>query len=340
MIIISKTPLRISFFGGGTDYPTWVKDHGGAVLSASINKYSYLYVQRLLPFFPYKTKVIWSKIEEVNTVDEIVHPSVRETIRFMKLHDDGLSIHYNGDLPARSGMGSSSSFTVGLLNALYGLKGITPNKQKLAEEAIHIEQNCIKENVGSQDQVASAFGGFNKITFRKDGGFRVAPIVLAKGRLEQLQKHMMLYFTGFSRFASDVAAHQIKNIPRKTNDLHAMRGMVDEAIQIVKSDGDWLGDFGRLLHKSWELKKGLSSKISNDHIDHLYESAITAGALGGKILGAGGGGFLLIYARPKDQPKIHTALSSLLHVPFAFENDGSQIIYNMKDAGSNETTLV
>lgn len=335
-MIITKTPLRISFFGGGTDYPTWVREHGGAVLSTSINKYSYLYVQRLQPFFPYKTKVIWSRIEEVNDIDEIMHPSVRETLRFMKCND-GLSIHYNGDIPARSGMGSSSSFTVGLLHALYGLKGVAPNKQKLAEEAIHIEQNCIKENVGSQDQVASAIGGFNKIEFLKDGNFVVTPISIEKKRLEQLQNHMMLFFTGFSRFASDIAAHQIKNIPQKTKELHAMRDMVDEAMLILKRDNDWLGDFGRLLHKSWELKRGLSSEISNNDIDGIYAKARQAGALGGKLLGAGGGGFLLVYARPEYHEKIKTALAPLLHVPFAFETGGSQIIYNMKDEPTKET---
>lgn len=337
-MIITKTPLRISFFGGGTDYPTWVREHGGAVLSTSINKYSYLYVQRLEPFFPYKTKVVWSRIEEVNGVDEIVHPSVRETLRFMNCNE-GLSVHYNGDLPARSGMGSSSSFTVGLLHALYGLRGETPDKQKLAKEAIHVEQNCIKENVGSQDQVASAFGGFNKIEFQKDGGFVVTPVSIDSRRLEDLQKHMMLFFTGFSRFASDIAAHQIKSIPEKTKELHAMRDMVDEATLILKKDGDWMGDFGRLLHASWELKRGLSSEISNADIDGFYNRARKAGALGGKLLGAGGGGFLLVYARPEDQEKVKIALASLLHVPFAFENGGSQIIYNMKNGATHGATF-
>lgn len=326
MMIITKTPLRISFFGGGTDYPTWTKEHGGAVLSTSIDKYSYLHVLRLSPYFPYRTRVAYSRVEEVNNIDEIEHPSIRETLRFMDV-SDGLTIHYTGDVPARSGMGSSSSFTVGFLHALYGLKGITPDKKKLAEEAIHIEQNCIKENVGAQDQVASAFGGFNKIDFNKEGGFTVTSIKLSEERLEDLQKHMMLFFTGFSRTASEVAIDQIKNIPNKTKELHAMRDMVDEALLILKSDGDWLCDFGKLLNKSWELKRGLSSKISNDKIDDLYDRAMEAGALGGKLLGAGGGGFLLICARPEDQDKIRKVLPNLLLIPFSFENEGSQIIY-------------
>jgi len=327
MMVITKTPLRISFFGGGTDYPEWVKRHGGAVLSTSINKYSYLYVQRLSPFFPYKTKVVWSRIEEVNDVNEIAHPSVRETLRFMNFNS-GVSIHYNGDVPARSGVGSSSSFTVGLLHALYGLNGITPDKKKLAEEAIHIEQNCIKENVGFQDQIASAFGGFNKIEFKKDGGFEVLPIIISEEKIRDLEDHMMLFFTGFSRTASEIVVEQIKNIPKKEKDLHLMRDMVDEAVSLLDNGGpDWLGDFGKLLNKSWKLKRGLSSKVSTDIIDGFYNRAMEAGALGGKLLGAGGGGFLLIYARPENHGLIKKALSNLLYVPFIFEKEGSRIIY-------------
>ena len=327
-MVISKTPLRISFFGGGTDYPAWYKENGGAALSATINKYSYLHIQRLPPFFPYKIKVAWSRLEEANHIDEITHPSVRETLRFLKLNDECLTIHYNGDLPARSGMGSSSSFTVGLLHALYGLQGVIPDKKKLAEEAIHIEQNLIKENVGSQDQIAAAFGGLNKIDFHKDGDFVVAPIALTEAPLKKLQNHMMLFFSGFSRTASLIAAEQIKNIPDKTKELHAMRRLVDEAIDIIQNGaGDWPYEFGRLLHKTWELKRSLSSKISNDAIDDFYARALQAGALGGKLLGAGGGGFLLIYARPENQERIKQALSELLFVPFAFEHQGSQIIY-------------
>ncbi|MDP3956375.1 MAG: kinase [bacterium] len=330
-MIITKTPLRISFFGGGTDYPGWYKKNNGSVLSATINKYSYLHAQRLPPFFPYKIKVAWSRLEEVNSVEEIVHPSVRETLRFLGLDDDYLTVHYTGDLPARSGMGSSSSFTVGLLHALYGLKNIIPDKQRLAEEAIHIEQNLIKENVGSQDQVAAAFGGFNRIDFHNHGGFTVTPLRLEDGQLKELQSHMMLFFSGFSRTASEIAAEQIKNIPNKTQELKTMHSMVDEAVDILKNkNGDWLGNFGKLLNKTWELKKGLSSKISNSAIDNFYNRALEAGALGGKLLGAGGGGFLLIYARPEDHETIKKSLKELLHVPFAFEDKGSQIIYRME----------
>lgn len=329
-MVITKTPLRISFFGGGTDYPAWYKENGGAVLSASINKYSYLHVQNLPPFFPYKIKVSWSRIEEVKDVSEIIHPSVREVLRFVGLHNEPLTIHYTGDLPARSGMGSSSSFTVGLLHALYGLQSTTPGKQKLAEEAIHVEQNLIKENVGSQDQIAAAFGGFNKIEFFKNNTFTVTPVILPDNRIKEFQKHLLLFFTGFSRTASEIAAEQIKNIPDKIKELHTMRQMVDEAEDILKNgSGDWLGAFGELLHKNWEIKRGLSSKISNGIIDDFYARGLNAGALGGKILGAGGGGFLLIYARPEKQEIIKRALSDLLFVPFEFENYGSQIIYQM-----------
>lgn len=328
-MIITRTPLRISFFGGGTDYPTWVKEHGGAVLSTSINKYSYLHVGRRLQFFPYKTKVVWSHVENVNTIDEIIHPSVRETLRFMNFHD-GISVYYNGDVPAQSGLGSSSSFTVGFLHALYGLNGVTPDKKRLAEEAIHIEQNCIKENVGSQDQVAAALGGFNKITFRRDGTFAAAPVELDKDKLKIFEKHLMLFFTGLTRRASDVVVEQIKNIPQKTEELHAMRAMVDQAVRILeKNEGDWLGDFGKLLHETWKLKRSLSSRVSTDAIDGFYERARSAGALGGKLLGAGGGGFMLIYAKPEDQGNIHAALSDLLRVDFALEDTGSKIIYQM-----------
>ncbi len=328
-MIITKTPLRISFFGGGTDYPEWVKMHGGAVLSTSIDKYSYINVLRLPPFFPHKTKVVWSKIEEVNNVDEIIHPSVRETLKYFKF-DDGISVHYNGDVPARSGLGSSSSFTVGFLHALYGLRGIKPDQKKLAEEAIHIEQNCIKENVGGQDQIASAVGGFNKIEFFPDGSTLITPVSIAADRSKQLQDHMMLFFTGFSRIASEIASEQLKNIPNKKTELHKMRSMVDEAIHVLGKEGDWLGDFGNLLHKSWELKRSLSHKISTPKINDFYERALSAGALGGKILGAGGGGFMLIFARPKAQAQVKDSLKDMLHIPFRFENEGSKIIYNME----------
>lgn len=328
MLVISKTPLRISFFGGGTDYPSWIKEHGGAVLSTSIDKYSYLFVHPLPPFFSFKSKIVWSRIEEVATHNEICHPSVRETLRFMKIHD-GVSIHYDGDLPARSGLGSSSSFTVGLLHALYALRGIAPDKKRLASEAIHIEQNCIFENVGAQDQVAAAFGGLSKITFHRNGGFDVSPLHLSGDRSECLQKHMLLFFTGFSRTASEIAAEQIKNIPLKNTELHALRTMVDDAVDILNGNGDWLGNFGRLLHKSWLIKKQLSPKISNKTIDNIYQKAIHAGALGGKILGAGGGGFILIFARPENHPLIRKSLASFMNVPFNFEQNGSVIMHHV-----------
>jgi D-glycero-alpha-D-manno-heptose-7-phosphate kinase len=328
-MIITQTPLRISFFGGGTDYPTWIKMNGGAVLSTSINKYSYLHVRRLPAIFPYKTKVVWSRIEDVNSIDDIVHPSVRETLKFLHF-DEGISVHYNGDVPAQCGLGSSSSFTVGFLHALYGLKGVSPEKWRLAEEAIHIEQNMIRENVGSQDQVASAVGGLNKVEFDKSGAFRIIPLDIGQNNIELLEQHMMLFFTGITRHASEVAAEQITNIPAKQCELHAMRQMVDDAAALItERKGDWLADFGSLLNQGWQIKKSLSSRVSNENIDDYYQRAKNAGALGGKLLGAGSGGFLLIFARPSDQLKVRETLSDLTMVPFTFESEGSKVIYRM-----------
>jgi D-glycero-alpha-D-manno-heptose-7-phosphate kinase len=328
-MIITQTPLRISFFGGGTDYPAWYREHGGAVLSSSINKYSYLHVRRLPPFFPYKTKVVWSRIEDVNQVDEIVHPSVRETLKYVGF-EDGISVHYNGDVPAQTGLGSSSSFTVGFLHALYGLLGQQPERKRLAEEAIHIEQNCIRENVGSQDQIAAAIGGLNRIDFATDGSFSVTPLAIGSEKMRQLEGHMMLFFTGITRHASAIAAEQLSNIPKRGNEMKQMRELVDEAVTLLSEQRfDWLDEFGRLLDHSWQIKRSLSSSISTDKIDAHYQAAKQAGALGGKLLGAGGGGFLLIYAHPAEHQRIAAALPGLTQVPFRFESSGSQIIYKM-----------
>lgn len=326
-MIISKTPFRISFFGGGTDYPTWYKENGGAVLSTTIDKYCYISCRPLPPFFKYKHRIVYSKSEQVSDIDKIIHPAVRESFRFMGIAK-GLEIHHDGDLPARSGLGSSSSFTVGLLKTLYAFKGKMVTKQKLALEAIHVEQNMIKENVGSQDQVSAAFGGFNKIDFKSDGSFNVASVVLSKERLQELQNHLMLFFTGFSRIASDIAKEQIEKILDNRKQLLAISEMVDEAISILNSERD-IYEFGELLHESWKIKRSFSEKISNQHIDGIYEAARDSGALGGKILGAGGGGFMLIFAKPEDQPRVKERLKDLLLVPCSFENSGSQIVvYN------------
>jgi len=325
-LIISRTPFRISFFGGGTDYPIHYKKHGGAVLATSINKYCYITCRHLPPFFDHKHLIVYSKIELTGDISEINHPAVRETLKHMDIKK-GISIHHDGDLPARAGLGTSSSFTVGLVNALYALRGEIVTKRKLALDAIHIEQNRIKENVGSQDQITTAFGGFNKIEFNGEEEFRVQPITLKKEKLQNLQDHMILFFTGFSRTASNIAKEQIKETPRRKNELKRMGEMVDEAVDILNDNNSDLSNFGRLLHESWMIKRKLTNKITNNNIDEIYDKAIKAGALGGKLLGAGGGGFILFYAKPEKHEKIRKSLKDLLYVPFSFENIGSQIIY-------------
>jgi len=327
-MIISRTPFRVSFFGGGTDYPVWYRENKGAVLSTTIDKYCYITCWYLPPFFDYSNRIVWSRIETVKDISEIQHPAVRVTLQFMKIKG-GVEIHHAADLPARTGLGSSSSFTVGLLHALYALNGLMPSKMQLAKDAIHIEQNLLKENVGSQDQVSVAFGGFNKIEFSGNENPHVSPIIMNGGKLQQLQDHMMLVFTGFSRTASEVAAEQIKNTPKRVNELKTMLQMVDEAISILKSND--LTGFGKLLHESWQLKRGLTDRISSPEIDDIYAAALSAGATGGKLLGAGGGGFLLLFAEPEIQPVIKEKLDHLLCVPFRFENRGSQIIFYEPD---------
>lgn len=328
-MIISRTPFRISFFGGGTDYPVWYNHHKGAVLSTTINKYCYITCRYLPPFFEHKHRVIYSKMEEVKDFRQIKHPAVREVIRFMKIKD-GLEIHHDGDLPARTGLGSSSSFTVGLLNALYALKGVMPTKKRLALESIYIEQKMIKENVGSQDQIIAAYGGLNRIDLGGADEIKVQNVIMDKKRLKDFQSHLMLYFTGFSRFASDIAAEQIKATPAKEKELKTMYQMVEEAVKILCAHGT-LTDFGKLLHESWQIKKGLTDKISNLRLDEIYSAALEAGATGGKLLGAGGGGFMLFFAKPEHQAKIKAKLKKLLLVPFNFEDGGSRIIFYQED---------
>ncbi len=324
-MIISKTPFRISFFGGGTDYPAWSRDHGGQVLSATIDKYCYISCRYFPPFFPYKHRIVYSQIETVNTIEEIMHPAVQAGLRFFNI-EDGLSIHHDGDLPARTGLGSSSAFTVGLLHALHALQGKEISKEELAKKAVHLEQNILKENVGSQDQVAVSYGGFNKITFSQNGDFAVEPVQVSSERVEELESSLRLYFTGFSRYASEVAKTQIENTQKNIQELTQMQQMVDEGIHILK-ENKGLEEFGRLLNETWQIKKSLSDKISNPEIDAMYEKAKKAGALGGKLLGAGGGGFLLLLIPPEKQQAVREALHGFLEVSFAFENNGSQIIY-------------
>ena len=324
-MIIARTPFRISFFGGGTDYPQWYRQHGGAVLATTIDKYCYLTVRYLPPFFEHRTRVVYSKIENVNSADEITHPSVRATLKFLKINR-GVEIHHDGDLPARSGMGSSSSFTVGLLQALHALQGRMVSKSRLASESIHIEQEVLRETVGSQDQVMAAHGGFNHVRFHIGGELDVQPLLIPRQRLLELNDHLMLFYTGIVRTASDVAGAYVGNLSAQGPLLRTLSQLVDEAIALLSSRQDITG-FGKLLHEAWVAKSSLSDAISNRAIDLIYDAARTAGANGGKLLGAGGGGFLLLFAPPARQARIRRRLAQYLHVPFHFEHAGSQIVF-------------
>jgi D-glycero-alpha-D-manno-heptose-7-phosphate kinase len=324
-MIISRTPFRISFFGGGTDYPAWYRKHGGVVLATTIDKYCYITCRYLPPFFEHRICVIYSKMEYCQTVDEIAHPAVREVLRYLN-HDRGLEIHHDGDLPARSGMGSSSAFTVGLLHGLYALKGQMVSKHELAMESIHIEQEILKETVGSQDQVLAAYGGLNHITFLPNGEISVRPVSIAAERLRELNAHLMLFYSGIKRTASNIADSYVNGIEEKKRQLRIMKDMVEESISILSSDQDICG-FGELLHEAWQAKRSLSAKVSNTYVDAIYDQAISAGAIGGKLLGAGGGGFLLLFAPPSAQEALREKLSKLIYVPFKFEFSGSQIIF-------------
>lgn len=329
-MIISRTPFRVSFFGGGTDYPAWYKEHGGAVLGTAINKYCYITCRHLPPFFDYKYRIRYYQREEANSIDEIQHPSVRACLEFTELKK-GVDVVHHADLPARSGLGSSSTFTVGLLHALYALKHEMPTKRELAINAIQIEQDRIRENVGSQDQTIAAFGGLNWIEFGGPNEITVRPMIIDPVKLEQLQRHLMLFFTGFARTASDIAEKQIRQIPAKKANLCEMMDLVDEATKIFQDKGDSIDDFGRLLHKQWIIKREMSAEITNQQIDNIYEAGLTAGALGGKLLGAGGGGFMLFFVKPEQQMRVQEALKDLLCVPFRFDHLGSQIIYYSHD---------
>lgn len=325
-MIISRTPYRISFFGGGTDYHTWYENYGADILSMSINRHCYLQCRFLPPFFEHQSRVVWSKVEEVYANSEIKHPAVRAILEYLNI-TQGVEINHQGDLPARSGLGSSSAFTVGLLHAMYALRGMISSKRELACEAIHIERDILKENVGVQDQIATAYGGLNRIKIHQDGDFEVAPLVLPHSRKTDLRDHLVLFFTGVSRTASDIAGDKIKSIPNKFAQLDRMQEMVGEAEKILCSNQP-LVDFGELLHETWTLKRQISSKVSATFIDDIYDRARMAGAIGGKLLGAGGGGFMLFFVKPEDKVRLCEALGDLLLVPFDFENSGSQIIFN------------
>lgn len=324
-MIIARTPFRISFFGGGTDYPAWYQEHGGVVLATTIDKYCYISCRHLPPFFTHKHRIVYSQIENVREISEIKHPAVKAIFEWAGI-EKGLEIHHDGDLPARSGLGSSSAFTVGLLNALSALRGRYVSKEKLASHAIFIEQKMIRENVGSQDQISAAFGGFNRIEFHRNDTFDVVPVIFSAERFIELQSHLMLFFTGFSRIASDIAKTKIDNFKNRETELKCMKAMVDEAIEILRNADSCIDEFGKLLDKCWKYKRSLSDRVSNPDIDHIYEEAGRAGAIGGKILGAGGGGFLLLFVKPELQLQVRERLKHLIHVPFQFDNSGSRVV--------------
>jgi len=325
-MIITRTPFRVSFFGGGTDYPAWYREHGGMVLATTIDKYCYISCRYLPPFFDHLHRIVYSKNETVKTIEEIKHPSVRATLTWAGC-EKGLEIHHDADLPARSGIGSSSAFTVGLVKAVKSLEGKYVSNQDLATQAIHIEQDLIKESVGSQDQISSAFGGFNHIEFNRDDTFQVSPLVLGVDRLKEFQSHLMIFFTGISRFASDVAIKKIRNFKNRRAELKCMGEMVPESIKILQSSNTSIDDFGKLLGESWKLKQSLSDKVSTPIINNIFEEAKNAGAISGKLLGAGGGGFVMLFVKPDLQMRVRERLKNLTYVPFQFTSSGSRVMY-------------
>jgi len=324
-MIISKTPFRISLFGGGTDYPKWYREHGGAVIGTAIDKYCYITVRTLPPFFEHKHRIVYSNIELVQEFDEIDHPAVRAVLSQMSFRE-GLEVHHDADLPARSGLGSSSSFTVGLLNALNAKRGQMMSKDELSHEAIRIEQEIIGESVGSQDQIWAAHGGFNRIDFLPNGDFEVTPIILGNNRLRELKGSMQLFFTGFSRYATEIAKDQIENMDKRTKQLTTMRDMVDEAMNILQSADTPILEIGKLLDQSWKLKRELANSVTTPEIDEIYKAGLEAGAVGGKLLGAGGGGFIVFFAPPENHMKLRERLKDLVHVSFDFDKGGSKIM--------------
>ena len=323
-MIISKTPYRISFFGGGSDYPEWYNEFGGTVLSTTINKYLYITCRELPGFFDHKYRVVWSKIEKVNNIEQIQHQAIRGILKHYK-YNNGLEIHYDGDLPARSGMGSSSSFVVGLINALFKLNKKTLNKKELANKSLFIEQKILNEVVGSQDQIAAAYGGFNKILFKKNNSFTIKKIRTNKN-LRLLEDNLILLYTSINRTAHYIASSYVKNLTTtKKNYIKEIIDHVEEGQKII--EGGNIDDFGRLLNSAWRVKKQLGKSITNKKIDNLYNYALKNGALGGKILGAGGGGFLLLYMKKKDRIKFLNKNNKIINIPFKFSDTGSEIIF-------------
>lgn len=324
-MIISRTPFRISLFGGGTDYPAWYRRHGGSVLGTTINKYCYISLRALPPFFEHRHRIAYSKIELVNDVADIQHPAVRAVLQQLDVRE-GLEIHHDGDLPARSGLGSSSAFTVGLLNAVTALRGQMASARQLALDALHVEQEVLQESVGSQDQIWAAYGGTNLIDFRPDGTFQVTPLIMTPERRQELQASMMLYFTGLSRFAPSIAAKQIANFAERESQLKAMAALVPEAMRILCDERRNLSEIGAMLHESWQLKRQLADAVSTPEIDEIYEAGRAAGAIGGKLLGAGGGGFLLFFIDPAKRAALRERLAKLIEVSVEIGSPGSKIV--------------
>ena len=324
-MIMSRTPFRISFFGGGTDYPTWYRQHGGAVIGTTINKYCYISFRKLPPFFEHRHRIVYSQIELTETVDEIQHPAVRNILREHGVHD-GIEIQHHGDLPARSGLGSSSSFTVGLLNALRAHNGRASSPEWLAREAIRMEQEVIQEAVGSQDQIWAAYGGTNFITFHPDGRFEVMPVVMTEERRQEIESHLMLFFTRFSRIAETVAARKIKNLPSRQKQLHTLRQMAEEARDILQTPDRPIREIGGLLREAWCIKKELADGVTTPAVDEIHDVVLRAGALGAKLLGAGGGGFMLVFAEPSAHSVIRETLKNLIEVSFTIGSPGSRIV--------------
>jgi D-glycero-alpha-D-manno-heptose-7-phosphate kinase len=323
-MIITKTPFRMSFFGGGTDMESFFKEHGGAVLSTTFDKYCYVNVRHLPRFFDYSTELSYSKIERVTDIEDINHPAIRNAMKMLDMHE--IRLTYEADLPARSGLGTSSSFAVGMLNAFYALKGKYADKRKLAEEAIYLERTLCNEAGGWQDQIAAAYGGFNRINFSADG-FEVLPVIISPERKKQLNDNLMMFFTGFTRFSAKVQEANAADKRDKTAQKKEMLALVDEAERVLTEKGADIDDFGRLLDHTWKLKRQTGSAVSTDGIDALYAKGIAAGALGGKLLGAGGGGFLVFYVTPEHQAAVREAMSDLMYVPFEFENGGTRVIH-------------
>lgn len=323
-MIISRTPFRMSLFGGGTDYPTWISKFGGSVIGTAIDKYCYINVRRLPPFFEYKHRIVWSKIELIREINDIEHPAVRAVLQEMGF-SEGMEIAHNADLPARSGLGSSSSFIVGLLIALNALNGKLVTKNSLAIEAIRMEQEVMKEAVGCQDQIWAAYGGMNRIDFHTDGSFEVSPIILSRERKQELQGTLMLFFTGFSRFASEIAANIIENMDKKEAHMHKIQALVEDAQEILQNPSIPTYELGHLLDQSWSMKRELAAGVTSPAIDEIYNAGKEAGAIGGKLLGAGGGGFIVFVVKPENRAALKKRLSNLIHVNFGFDTGGSTI---------------